>query len=118
MHFSGWIIGAALAAGVGVSSSGVDSGISYVKQIETLRQERVARLTAPKGWLTLVGLDWLKDGKNSVGSAADNVIVIVKSVVAKPKRMSTNVLPLHAGNNRSSIPILPCPFGLASATRE
>ncbi|HEX3897390.1 MAG TPA: DUF1684 domain-containing protein [Rudaea sp.] len=79
MHFSGWIIGAALAAGVGVSSSGVDNHDGYRKQIETLRQARVARLTAPKGWLTLVGLDWLKDGRNTVGSAADNAIVIAKA---------------------------------------
>jgi hypothetical protein len=79
MHFSGWIIGAALAAGVGVSSSGVDNHDGYRKQIETLRQARVARLTAPKGWLTLVGLDWLQDGRNTVGSAADNAIVIAKA---------------------------------------
>src|ERR1700722_2644847 len=79
MHFSGWIIGAALAAGVGVSTSGVDGGDGYRKQIETVRQQRVARLTAPKGWLTLAGLDWLKDGKNTVGSTADNAIVIAKA---------------------------------------
>jgi len=42
--------------------------------IEEWRQARHARLSQPDGWLTLVGLEWLKDGKNRVGSAADNDI--------------------------------------------
>jgi uncharacterized protein (DUF1684 family) len=38
------------------------------------RAERVARLTAPDGWLSLVGLHWLERGDNSVGTAEDNTI--------------------------------------------
>jgi len=38
------------------------------------RTHREQRLSAPDGWLTLVGLDWLKPGINTVGSAADNRI--------------------------------------------
>jgi len=38
------------------------------------RVERARGLSAPDGWLTLVGLDWLKPGMNSVGAAADNSI--------------------------------------------
>ena len=38
------------------------------------RAHREQRLSAPDGWLTLVGLDWLKPGANTVGSAADNRI--------------------------------------------
>jgi uncharacterized protein (DUF1684 family) len=38
------------------------------------RAERAQKLSAPDGWLTLVGLEWLKPGKNSVGLAADNAI--------------------------------------------
>jgi uncharacterized protein (DUF1684 family) len=40
------------------------------------RAARVERLTAPDGWLTLVGLPWLEVGDNTIGSAADNAIVI------------------------------------------
>lgn len=36
------------------------------------RAERVARLTAPDGWLTLIGLHWLKEGEQTVGSAEGN----------------------------------------------
>ncbi|HET9033426.1 MAG TPA: DUF1684 domain-containing protein [Dokdonella sp.] len=52
---------------------------NYMKQIETWRAERVERLKAPNGWLSLVGLDWLKPGINTIGSAGDNDIVIAKA---------------------------------------
>jgi len=38
------------------------------------RAHREQRLSAPDGWLTLVGLEWLKPGANTVGSAPDNRI--------------------------------------------
>ena len=38
------------------------------------RAHREQRLAAPDGWLTLVGLEWLKLGANTVGSAPDNRI--------------------------------------------
>ncbi|MBS0581563.1 MAG: DUF1684 domain-containing protein [Proteobacteria bacterium] len=51
----------------------------YRKEIETWRAKRVERLTAPNGWLSLVGLEWLKQGANTIGSARDNNIVIAKA---------------------------------------
>jgi len=36
----------------------------------------VNRLTAPDGWLTLVGLHFLQPGANTVGRAPDNQIVL------------------------------------------
>ncbi len=75
MQVSAWIIGAAIVAGVGTTTSGVSVKDDYAQKIDTARQQRVARLTSPTGWLTLVGLDWLKEGNNTVGSAKDNAIV-------------------------------------------
>lgn len=46
----------------------------YVKSIETWRAARVARLTTPDGWLTLIGRHQLSPGPNTVGTAADNAI--------------------------------------------
>lgn len=40
------------------------------------RAQQAKNLQAPYGWLSLVGLDWLKPGDNSVGSAAGNAIVL------------------------------------------
>jgi hypothetical protein len=38
------------------------------------RQRRHERLSSEDGWLTLVGLEWLKDGANRLGSSADHDI--------------------------------------------
>jgi uncharacterized protein len=38
------------------------------------RAERARGLSAPDGWLTLVGLEWLKPGKNAVGLGANNSV--------------------------------------------
>jgi uncharacterized protein (DUF1684 family) len=49
---------------------------SYVHEIDQWRAARVARLTGPDGWLSLIGLEWLREGANRVGSAGDNDIVL------------------------------------------
>lgn len=48
----------------------------YVRHVESWRAQRLARLTAPDGWLSLIGLHWLKEGVNRIGSAQDNDIVL------------------------------------------
>ena len=48
----------------------------YKRGVEQWRVERIARLTAPDGWLSLIGLVWLTPGDNRIGSAADNDIVL------------------------------------------
>lgn len=48
----------------------------YEREITTWRSGRIQRLTAEEGWLTVVGLHWLKEGPNRIGSAADNDIVL------------------------------------------
>lgn len=47
---------------------------SHQQTIEAWRASRHERLVQTDGWLTLVGLEWLKQGENRVGSAADNDI--------------------------------------------
>ena len=54
----------------------------------------------------------------AVASAADSVIVMMKSVAAKPSRTRTKSLPFQNGSSRSSIAIEPSPCGLSSATRR
>lgn len=51
----------------------------YVRETEAWHTARIARLTAPNGWLSLAGLEWLQPGANRVGSAADNDIVLAKA---------------------------------------
>jgi uncharacterized protein (DUF1684 family) len=44
----------------------------YEGEILAWRDQRVARLTRPNGWLSLVGMHWLAPGSTYVGSADDN----------------------------------------------
>ena len=46
------------------------------QDLDQWRAHRAQQIDAPDGWLTLVGLEWLKPGANSVGAAADNSIQI------------------------------------------
>lgn len=50
----------------------------HAAEIDAWRRERVARLTAPDGWLTLIGLHFLREGASTVGSAKDNDVVLAK----------------------------------------
>jgi len=56
-------------------AAGADAN-SYRHEIEAWRQNRVERLTAEDGWLTLIGLFWLKEGANTLGSAPDSGVVL------------------------------------------
>ena len=48
----------------------------YQHEIEQWRAKRTANLTSPTGWLSLIGLEWLQEGANRIGSASDNDIVL------------------------------------------
>jgi len=71
------IAAAAIAVAIGFAAA-ENGDAAYRKQIEEWRQHRVERLTGPTGWLTLVGLEWLSDGANTLGSAPGNSIVQAK----------------------------------------
>src|SRR5437016_3889746 len=44
----------------------------YAAELDQWRADRVKELKAPEGWLSLVGLEWLREGANTVGSAPGN----------------------------------------------
>src|SRR2546421_7496939 len=52
---------------------------SWQRDLLAWREKRATNLQTPEGWLSLIGLEWLKEGDNSVGSAADNKIQIAKA---------------------------------------
>jgi uncharacterized protein (DUF1684 family) len=49
---------------------------AYRAEILAWREQRAARLTAPEGWLALVGLHWLSAGAQTIGSAPGNDLVL------------------------------------------
>jgi uncharacterized protein len=65
------LIALAVLAGVLVADS-------YTDSIRAWQQKRDAGLRSPDGWLTLVGLFWLKPGDNTIGSADSNDFVLPK----------------------------------------
>src|SRR5579875_3789629 len=54
------------------------SSSTYVDSIREWQQQRDKSLRSPDGWLTLVGLFWLKPGDNTIGSADSNDFVLPK----------------------------------------
>jgi uncharacterized protein (DUF1684 family) len=74
------LLSAALAAGPCFAAPHAAAKTASAAQTKELRDdaefraERARNLSAPDGWLTLVGLEWLKAGPNTVGLAADNSV--------------------------------------------
>jgi hypothetical protein len=51
-----------------------DEVAKHAAEVRAWRERRLERLTAEDGWLTLVGLEWLSTGANTVGSDPGNRI--------------------------------------------
>jgi uncharacterized protein (DUF1684 family) len=57
-------------------STGAADASAYQREIEAWRQKRLETLKADGGWLTVVGLHWLKPGTTSFGAAPGNDLVL------------------------------------------
>jgi uncharacterized protein (DUF1684 family) len=66
----------ALAQNTSASTASAFDASAWRQQLGAWRTQREREISAPDGWLTLVGLEWLKPGVNSFGAAADNRIKI------------------------------------------
>lgn len=63
---------------------------TWLAELQSWRAEREARLMAPDGWLSLIGLTWLDPGENLVGSAPEAKVQLPAD--AAPARVATLVL--------------------------
>lgn len=61
----------------------------YAREIADYRAARERSIAGPDGWSTVVGLAWLKEGLNRIGSDQDSEVVLPASV---PARLGTIVL--------------------------
>jgi len=59
---------------------------AYTRHIEEFRAAREAELKADDGWLTVVGLHWLKEGPNRIGSQIGSEVQLP---AAAPPRVGT-----------------------------
>jgi len=55
-------------------ASATTADTTWKTELLQWRAHRAEELTAPDGWFSLAGLEWLQPGSNSFGSAADNRI--------------------------------------------
>jgi uncharacterized protein len=74
--------------------SAADAGDNYPQQVEHWRAEHQKKLAADFDWLTVVGLDWLREGDNRVGADPSSQVPLPPG--SAPQRVA--VISLHAGN--------------------
>jgi uncharacterized protein len=55
----------------------------YKKEVEDWHNKRIENLKKESGWLNLVGLYWLEEGENTIGSSDKNKIVFPKNAPAE-----------------------------------
>jgi uncharacterized protein len=87
------VTGASLAVIVAIAVNTIASGKDYRAKIAKFRAEREAELKAEDGWLSVSGLFWLKEGKNSFGADPSNDLVLPEG--SAPPR--AGVFELHDG---------------------
>jgi len=75
-----WLIGPLILGLSGLTLSfaadTTATATSWKTELLAWRAQQAKELQAPNGWLTLVGLEWLKPGDNSFGSAKGNALVV------------------------------------------
>jgi uncharacterized protein len=76
------IFAALLATSCARPSAKIDRA-AYAEEIEQYRIARLAELKSDGGYLSLIGLFWLKEGENKFGSDPANEIVLPKEKVSR-----------------------------------
>ena len=64
------------AAPTAPAAARADPDAAWRQDLAAWRVAREQGIAAPNGWLTLIGMEWLKPGLNSFGTAADNAVRI------------------------------------------
>jgi uncharacterized protein (DUF1684 family) len=70
------LVAIALLSGLPVMAAEPIDPATHRAEVEAWHAGRIERLLQPTGWLSLVGLHWIEEGRHSVGSAADSGIVL------------------------------------------
>jgi uncharacterized protein (DUF1684 family) len=64
----------AVGMAVFLGGAGLAAGQDYETEVSKYRRDREVSLRSEGGWLSVVGLHWLKEGANRVGTAADSAV--------------------------------------------
>ena len=79
----------ALAQADAAPAAAIDEA-QWQSDLAAWRAHREHELAAPDGWLTLVGLEWLKPGVNSFGAAADSKLQLPAQAPAHMGLLTVN----------------------------
>ncbi|MBN1299594.1 MAG: DUF1684 domain-containing protein [Melioribacteraceae bacterium] len=60
-----------------ISCKKEEEDLSYINEVNDWHGNRINSLKKPDGWLSLVGLHWLKEGENRFGSDESNDILFI-----------------------------------------
>ena len=82
-----------------MSLFGADTATNYAKEIADFRAARERSISGPDGWSTVVGLAWLKEGLNRVGSDPDSEVALPAWV---PARVGTIIVKAKQAEFRPS----------------
>ena len=85
-----------------LNATDTDSAATWEVSLLTWRADLAKELQQPNGWLTLIGLEWLKPGDNTFGSAPGNNLVVKAPTAAylgvvQLNDMGLELLPPHGG---------------------
>ena len=88
-----------------LNATDTDSTATWKVTLLTWRADLAKELLQPNGWLTLIGLEWLKPGDNTFGSAPGNNLVVKAPTAAYLGVVQLNdkgleLLPPHGGYPR------------------
>ena len=88
-----------------LNATDTDSAATWKISLLTWRADLAKELQQPNGWLTLIGLEWLKPGDNTFGSAPGNNLVVNAPTAAylgvvQLNNKSLQLLPPHGGYPR------------------
>ncbi len=82
-----------IAALLALAAGATDTGEQYRREVEQWRVDHQKKLAKDYGWLTVVGLDWLKEGDNRVGADPSSEVPLPPG--SAPQRVA--VISYHAG---------------------
>jgi uncharacterized protein len=83
----------AMTAGFSLALSGANTSADYRQEVESWRAQHQKGLTADDGWLTVAGLDWLKEGENRVGTDPASEVALPPN--SAPQHVAS--ISFHAG---------------------
>jgi uncharacterized protein (DUF1684 family) len=63
-------------ASIFILSGSASAQDAYRTSVDAWHAERIARLAAEDGWLSLIGRDWLQPGENTLGSAPGSTVLL------------------------------------------